>query len=103
MDATFESLDRKDGSNDNKVSVKAVKKQAKKEGYSVVDKKKGMAKKMSKTERMESKGYRYVAPPAPDTAFKKRTPEEQKQHEEYYKIHKGSYVKNKLGKDGKYI
>ena len=49
------------------------------------------------------KGYRYVAPPAPETAFKKRSPSEQKEHENYYKTHKGSYVKNVLGKDGKYI
>lgn len=54
----------------------------------------GMAKKMSHHKMMEKKGKRYVAAPAP-------SPDEDRQA--YYKKHKGRYVTNIIGKDGKYI
>ena len=38
-----------------------------------------------------SKSRVYIAPPAPETAFKKRNASEQKAHEEYYKKNKGHY------------
>lgn len=62
-----------------------------------MDKKKDIAKKMSYHKKMESKGYRYVASPAPRFSMG---------HEDrvkYYKENKGRYVKNVIGKDGKYV
>lgn len=56
-----------------------------------------VAKKMSYHEKMESKGYRYIAAPAPRPSMS---------HEDrvkYYKENKGRYVKSVIGKDGKYV
>lgn len=57
-------------------------------------KKKEMAKKMSNHKKMETKGYRYVAA---------QLPKEGIDRVKYYKNHKGRYVKNVIGKDGKYV
>lgn len=45
-------------------------------------------------QEMEAKGYRYVAPPIPPLYTDLK---------EYYATHKGEYIKNELGKDGKWI